>query len=153
MGERREEAVSPAHLQNLDCLKKRLLLLEPNLSHLDTTVESLTTAHSIIAAQKATLAQSPHALVTQNQQYLARLRVQLSAWRANARFLVEKHSGIAMFLDRTLSIQQNALITKLTKATLRDSGAVKVITAITLVYLPLTVVGVSAIARVAALIF
>jgi hypothetical protein len=73
-----------------------------------------------------------------------------TAWASNANALLTTCERAVQLLDRVLNLksqqlaqQQNTNILALTKSTVDDSATVRVITAITLVYLSCTVVAVS----------
>lgn len=73
---------------------------------------------------------------------LSRLQNRLTIWHGSAGFLSRKHAAVTQLLDKSMVLQQNELVTRLTVSTVDDSGTVRVITAITLIYLPMTALGV-----------
>jgi hypothetical protein len=62
---------------------------------------------------------------------------------AKRSYILNKHSAIAELIQKAMALQQNELVTRLTLSTVDDSGTVRVITGITLIYPPMTALGVS----------
>ena len=81
---------------------------------------------------------------------LANYRTLIEAYSQNTTFLVEKIRKTAQLLSDTLNLKQqqiaqntNEITLALTNAAVKDSATIRVITVVTLLYLPTTFVAVS----------
>lgn len=68
---------------------------------------------------------------------------QLSGFKENAALLLTRITSVSQLLSDTLTFKQNQLVLELTRLSVNDSAAVRVITILTLIYLPATAIAVS----------
>lgn len=67
---------------------------------------------------------------------------QLFGFKENAELLLTRITSVSQLLSDTLTFKQNQLVLKLTQLSVNDSAAVRVITILTLIYLPATAIAV-----------
>lgn len=143
LGARREGTTLDASPSQLYEIEEALLPLEPTLTNLEKTFQSFEELLKHVlqrsAVKRPKFVQCTEDFVTQ----LSRERMRIQMWTNNAIFLLRKHAAVAQLLDSTVALQRNDLMTELTQSTVDDSGTVRVIGAITLIFLPMTAVGVS----------
>jgi hypothetical protein len=142
LGALQEGKAVRSHLDDLFKIQRSLLPLEPTLLKMKTTLQDFETVLASCVA-RISIPNSVHAThVTQSKLVLSRMQTRLSIWLGSADFLTKKHAAVCQLLDKSMALQQNELMTRLTVSTVDDSGTVRVITAITLIYLPITALGV-----------
>jgi len=113
-----------------------LLAIFASLSKMLTTLEKL---NATIQARGGTQQTETNAVFDLLENY----RSQIDAYTENAKFLLKRSSGTAQQLSDTLAFKnqdvaqsQNGYMLKLTMSTVDDSATVRVVTLVTLIYLP-----------------
>ncbi|QIX00548.1 hypothetical protein AMS68_006065 [Peltaster fructicola] len=135
MGAQRELNVSSSYVKDLYVLKGQLIRLPTIFEHVQASLLALDDI-AMVAEDE----QIHGATVRDHTRYLTRTRTRVANWHATSRYLVQKHDNLSSFLDNTIIVQQNTRIGDLSRTTAEDSGDVRVITAIALLFLPLTTV-------------
>jgi len=142
------DAVSPDETADLLYFESKTLPLEVAATAAANLCEGLQQCSRRLADHSRGTA-SP-TKTEQEVEWLRNYRNRATAWASNANALLVTCERAVQLLDRVLDLksqqiaqQQNTTILALTKSTVDDSATVRVITAITLVYLSCTVVAVS----------
>lgn len=132
------DGVDPEDRSNLTFFKTRLLPIEPVLRALDLGMDGF---DKVISHYDQVF--TPYNAMGSWKQYLYNHRIKTATYRDQANTLLQKCANASQLLDSNLAHQQNSHILFLTNSTVDDSATVRVITAITLMFLSFTAVAVS----------
>lgn len=140
------DTILPEHVKfeqiaNLRSIEDKCLPLRSIYDHLARVLKCLK-GLGVEASQAPSNARSPIA-EAQFRIAMENFEHQLSGFMENAALLLTKVTSVSQFLSDTLTFKQNQLVLKLTHLSVNDSAAVRVITILTLIYLPATAIAVS----------
>ena len=137
---------SHANLSHLRKIEARLLLLPPIFHSLTQAINLLEAYNGASQVDDCSFDGDGRS----TSEILANYRTLVEAYSQNAAFLVEKIRKTAQLLSDTLNLKHqlvaqdtNENTLELTNAAVKDSATIRVITVVTLLYLPSTSVAVS----------